>query len=142
MPRALNKSLILKNSCEVIGFIPIFQMEKLRSEMWGTWVAHSVERLTLDFSSGHDLIAREIEPHVGLCADSTEPAWDSLSSSFTVPVLAHAHVLSHTRSLSVSLSNFKNRKEKWPTSSQNQDLNSELSNYPVQALYISNPKLS
>ena len=26
-----------------------------------------------DFSSGHDLAAREFEPHVGLCADSSEP---------------------------------------------------------------------
>ena len=32
-----------------------------------------------DFCSGHELTACEIEPHVGLCADSKEPAWDSLS---------------------------------------------------------------
>ena len=26
-----------------------------------------------DFGSGHDLAVREFEPHVGLCADSSEP---------------------------------------------------------------------
>ena len=33
--------------------------------------------------SGHDLIAREFEPHIGLCADSSEPesALDSVSLS-------------------------------------------------------------
>ena len=35
--------------------------------------------LTLDFGSGHDLAVCEFEPHVGLDADSSEPAWDSLS---------------------------------------------------------------
>ena len=43
---------------------------------WGTWVAQSVKCLTLGFSSGHDLRVRELEPHIGLCTDSTEPAWD------------------------------------------------------------------
>ena len=45
----------------------------------GAWVAQSVKRLTLDFGSSHDLTVREFKPHVGLCTDSTEPAWDSLS---------------------------------------------------------------
>ena len=45
----------------------------------GTLVAHSVKRLTLDLSSGHDLKVCEFEPHVGLCADSMELAWGSLS---------------------------------------------------------------
>ena len=47
----------------------------------GAWVAQSVEHLSLDFGSGHDLTVCDIEPHVGLCADSAEPAWDSLSAS-------------------------------------------------------------
>ena len=47
----------------------------------GTWEAPSVKRLTLDFGSGHDLTVHELESHVGLCADSVEPAWDSLSPS-------------------------------------------------------------
>ena len=29
--------------------------------------------------SGHDLTVCEIEPLIGLCEDSAEPAWDSLS---------------------------------------------------------------
>ena len=45
----------------------------------GAWVAQSVKRLTLDFSSSHDLIDGEFEPCIRLCADSVEPAWDSLS---------------------------------------------------------------
>ena len=43
------------------------------------WGAQSVQCLTLDFGSGCDLTVREIEHHVGLCAESAEPAWDSLS---------------------------------------------------------------
>ena len=42
-----------------------------------TWVAQSVDRPS-DTGSGHDLNVRESEPHVGLCSDSTEPAWDPL----------------------------------------------------------------
>ena len=50
------------------------RFEKLLHGRLGGFV---VERLTLGFSSGHDLTAHE--PHVGLCADSVEPAWASLS---------------------------------------------------------------
>ena len=45
----------------------------------GPWMAPSVKRPTLDFRSGHDLMVHEFEPHVGLCADTLERAWDSLS---------------------------------------------------------------
>ena len=38
-----------------------------------------VERLTLDFGSGHDLLVRGFEAPGGLHADGMEPAWDSLS---------------------------------------------------------------
>ena len=44
-------------------------------------MAQSVKRLTLDFDSCHDLTVGEFEPRVRLCADSAEPAWDSLSPS-------------------------------------------------------------
>ena len=44
----------------------------------GAGVAQSVKRLTLHFSSGHVLMVHEIEPCIGLCADSVGPAWDSL----------------------------------------------------------------
>ena len=44
-----------------------------------------VKPLTLDFSSGHDLTVCEFKPHVRLCADGVQPAWDSLSPSLTAP---------------------------------------------------------
>ena len=37
------------------------------------------ERVTLGFSSGRDLMVHDFEPHVGFCASSMEPAWNSLS---------------------------------------------------------------
>ena len=40
---------------------------------------------TLDLGSGQELTVPEVEPHVGLCGDSAEPAWVSLSPSLTVP---------------------------------------------------------
>ena len=42
-------------------------------------MAQSVEHPTPDLSSGRDLEVREMEPPIGLCAGSVEPAWDSLS---------------------------------------------------------------
>ena len=53
--------------------------------MWGACVAQSVKRLTPDFGSGLDLMVHGIEPRVGLCADSMEPAWDPLSPSLSAP---------------------------------------------------------
>ena len=53
---------------------------KIRS----AWVAQS---LTLDLSSGYDLMVCETEPHVWLCADSAELVWDSLSPSLSTPPL-------------------------------------------------------
>ena len=66
---------------------------------WGVWVAQPVKRLTLHLGSGGDLMVREIEPRVGLCADSLEPAWDSPSSSLSTPPLL---ILSLSLSLSLS----------------------------------------
>ena len=43
------------------------------------------KHLALDLSSGHDLTVHEFESHVGLCADSTESAWDSLSPFLSAP---------------------------------------------------------
>ena len=54
-------------------------MLTVEASMWGAWVTQSVKHLTLDFSSDYDLMVCEIEPHIGLLADSAEPAWDSLS---------------------------------------------------------------
>ena len=55
----------------------------------GAWVAQSGERPAPDFGSG-----RELEPRVGLCADSAEPAWDSLSPPSASPLLARSLSLS------------------------------------------------
>ena len=44
-------------------------------------MAQSVNRLTLEFGSGHDLTVPEIWPCDGLCADTVELAWDSRSPS-------------------------------------------------------------
>ena len=42
-------------------------------------MAQSVKRPSLGLGSGHDLTVHEFEPRIGLCADSVDPAWDSLS---------------------------------------------------------------
>ena len=49
---------------------------------------------TLDFDSGHDLTVRGIEPHIGLWADSVEPAWDYLSPSVSLP-LSHLYLTTY-----------------------------------------------
>ena len=41
---------------------------------------------TLGFSSGHDLSVCGFESRVGLCAESTEPAWGTLSPSLSLPL--------------------------------------------------------
>ena len=58
-------------------------------------MAQSVKRPTLDLGSGRDLMVCEFEPHIGLCADRVEPAWNSLSL-LSLP-------LPHLGSLSLSL---------------------------------------
>ena len=75
------------------------------ANMGGAWVAQSVGCLTLDFSSGHDLKVCGIEPHVGLCADSVEPAWDSFT-------LRPSPTRAGARALSCSLSSIKKKKKK------------------------------
>ena len=50
-------------------------------------MGHMDGSAALDFSSG------KFKPHVGLCADSTEPAWNSLSLSL-FPSPTHALSLS------------------------------------------------
>ena len=46
----------------------------------GTWVAQSVKRLTLDFSSGQDLKVCESKPCVRLCVDSSDYVSPCLSA--------------------------------------------------------------
>ena len=52
----------------------------------GTWVDQSLKLLTVGFGSGHELMIPEFKPLIGLCADSTEPAWDILSLSLPRPL--------------------------------------------------------
>ena len=42
-------------------------------------MAQLTKHLTLDISSGHDLMVCEFETYIGLCTGSMESAWDSLS---------------------------------------------------------------
>ena len=56
----------------------IHQMSICMKEWRGIWAAQSVEQLTLDFSSGHDLTTMESSPVLGSVL-SMEPASDSLS---------------------------------------------------------------
>ena len=50
-------------------------------------MAQSVVRLTLELGLSRDLMVYEIEPQVGLCADSVEPARAPLSPFLSVPPL-------------------------------------------------------
>ena len=68
-------------------------------------MAQSIECLTLGLGSGHDLPVREFKPCVRFCADSVEPAWDSLPPSFSLPLPCF---LSLSLSLSLKINkNFK-----------------------------------
>ena len=53
--------------------------------LWGAWLAQSVKGLTL--TSAQVTISRLLgfNPTLGLCADSAESAWDSLSPCLPVP---------------------------------------------------------
>ena len=55
-------------------------------------MAQSVKHPTLGFRAGRDVMVHEIEPRVGLCTSSTEPAWDSLSPSLSAPPLLELSV--------------------------------------------------
>ena len=66
-------------------------------------MAQSVERPTLGFGSGHDLMVCGFEPQVRLCADGMKPTWNSLSPSLSAPPLL---------TWSLSLSEIKNKLKK------------------------------
>ena len=76
---------------------------------WGTCVAQLVKCPAFDLGSGHDLMVYKIEPRVGLCTDSMEPAWDSLSLplSLSFPL---SFSLSLCLSLSISIKTLKRLK--------------------------------
>ena len=56
---------------------------------WGVpgWLSQ-LKHLALDLGSGHHLAVHGFGPHVRLCADSVEPAWDSLPLSLLFPACA------------------------------------------------------
>ena len=61
----------------------------------GAWMPQLVKHLTLGFSSGPDLTIHEFEMDFGFCADSAEPAWDSLSFPLSLSLpCSCAHSLS------------------------------------------------
>ena len=72
-------------------------------------MAQLVKPPTPGFGSGHDLTVREIEPHIGLCADIVEHVWDSLSPSLSAP---HLLMQAHTLSLSLQVNKHLGKKEK------------------------------
>ena len=55
-------------------------------------MAQSVKCPTLGFGSGHDLMVHEIKPRIGICADSTEPAWDSHFLSLSAPPPSNTYI--------------------------------------------------
>ena len=63
-------------------------------------MAQSVKCPTLGFGSGHGPVVRGFEPHIGLCVDSVEPAWDSLSPSLSLLVDVHALALARSQNKS------------------------------------------
>ena len=50
------------------------------------WVPGWLSRLSVRFGPGHDLTVCGFEPHIRLCADSAEPASDSLSLPLFLPL--------------------------------------------------------
>ena len=71
-------------------------------------MARSVKCLPLGFGSGRELTVCEFKPHIGLSADSMEPAWDSLSPSVSaLPLLTHTHTHTHTHTLSFKINKLK-----------------------------------
>ena len=75
-------------------------------------MAQSAKHPTLDFSSGHDLTVCGMEPCNRLCADSGEPAWDSLSHSLFTPrlVCMCSLSLSQKKKIIITINNKKKRK--------------------------------
>ena len=81
---------------------PVIQKSKLKHDTisWGTWVAQSVERLSLGFGSGHDLRVLWVRALHQALWGSMEPALDSPSLT----------ALPHSYSVSLKISKLK---KKW-----------------------------
>ena len=64
----------------------------------GTWVAKSVEWLTLNFGSSHDVTVCRTEPQIGLCIDSTGACLGFVLSLPLSPPPPLIHACAHTLS--------------------------------------------
>ena len=80
---------------------PIKDNSSNKKEYGVAWVAQSVKHPTLDFSSGHDLTVQELQPHIGLCADSAQSLLGVLSLHLSVP-LPRLHVCALSVSLKIN----------------------------------------
>ena len=76
-------TIFQKIKCEVFLFLCFLFFIRIKG---GTKAAYSIKCPILDLISGHDLMVHVIESHHRLCADSTEPAKDSLSPSLCPPL--------------------------------------------------------
>ena len=96
-------------SSSIISIHELLTEIKFKNENKGRLGA-SVD-LTLDFSSGPDLIVHEIKPHVRLCADSIQSLLVILSLPLSLPlpnVHSCMHALFPTLSKYMNLKKFKN----------------------------------
>ena len=70
-------------------------LKNKKKKIQGTWVAQSVKHPAIDVSSGPGLTVRGFKPRIRLCADSLEPASNSVSPSLSLyPYPIHALSLS------------------------------------------------
>ena len=83
-----------ENDQKMISHISRHFLETLSMATRGTRAVQSIKHPTPDVGPGRDLMVCGFEPHIGLCADGAERAWDSpspLSLSAAPPI---THILS------------------------------------------------
>ena len=79
-------------------------------------MAQSVKHLILDLGSGHDFTVCEFKPGIGLCIDSAEPGWDSLSFLSLLLPCSLTHMCG---ACALSLSLCQNKLKKWKIKESN-----------------------
>ena len=67
----------------------------------GAWAAQSGKHSALNFGSDNDLMVRELEPHIRIHADSSKPAWGSVSPPLSL-ALSNSHMSVHSLSLKIN----------------------------------------
>ena len=67
----------------------------------------------LDFSSGHNLTVCRIKPLIGLCVNTADPAWDSLSLPLSLPVSWSTCTLSKQIKINFKKSSSLNYLHEW-----------------------------